>query len=121
MTTLDGQNLFGSGPHAVQAGPWERELQRRSFSGVDGELILDMGLRSRPIIQTGRLQAASATEVHGAISQIETFLDGKTHTLVDNHGQTYDGVILEAFEPTTPVRRGRGFWCEYKAGYRQLP
>ena len=121
MTTLNGQDLFGSGPSAVELGAWERALDRRAFPGIDGELVLDFGLRSRPIVQTGRLEAATADDLHTQIALIETFLDGQTHVLVDNHGRTCGSVILEQFEPTTPVRRGRGFWCEYRVVYRQLP
>ncbi|GAH00463.1 unnamed protein product [marine sediment metagenome] len=55
------------------------------------------------------------------ISQIEALLDGSLHTLVDNHAQTYANVLVEHFEPTTPIRSGRGLWCEYFIRYRQLP
>jgi hypothetical protein len=30
-------------------------------------------------------------------------------------------VVLEQFKPTTPIRLGRGCWCEYTIHYRQLP
>ena len=121
MTLLDGQDLFGSGPSAIQGGGWERSLDRRGFPGVDGELILDHGLRSRTLVQTGRLQAVSASALHTLLHQVESFLDGQSHSLTDNHGQSYSRVVLERFEPTTPVRFGRGFWCEYQIVYRQLP
>ena len=121
MTLLDGQDLFSAGPSAIQGGPWERSLDRRRMPGVDGELILDHGLRSRALVQTGRLQAASASALHSLLNQIEPFVDGKSHSLTDNHGHAYQCVLLERFEPTTPVQHGRGFWCEYRIVYRQLP
>lgn len=55
MSTLDGQDLFGSGPHRIRAGSWRRRVDRRAFPGLDGELILDMGMRSRNTLQEGRL------------------------------------------------------------------
>ncbi len=121
MSSFNGQDLFGSGPHSIRPGAWERQLQRRGFAGVDGELLLDMGLRSRAIQQTGRLQGVSAAAVAALVSAIEAYQDGLPYALVDDHGQTFSTVILEQFQPTSPIRRGRGFWCDYTISYRQLP
>ncbi len=121
MSSLDGQDLFGSGPHAFRPGSWHRSLERRSFAGTNGELVLDMGLRSRTILQDGRLQDVTATALNTLVSNIEAFIDGELHTLADNHGIVYGRVLLESFEPTTAVQRGRSFWCEYNLLYRQLP
>ena len=109
MSSLDSQNIFGSGPHSIQPGSWQRAQDRRGFAGLDGELILDMGLRSRTISQTGRLQSDSAAQLQELLSQIEAVMDGQPHTLVGNHGNTYESVILEHFLLTTPLKRGRGF------------
>ncbi len=121
MSAVDGQDLFASGPHSVRPEPWERALRRRGFAGVDGELVLDLGLRSRRVVQTGRLQAPTAQGVCALVGQIEAVADGRTHTLIDGTGCSYIPVIVEEFAPTTPVRRGRGFWCDYRITYRQLP
>ena len=121
MSTLDGNDLFGSGPHAIRPGAWERAVARRGFPGADGELVLDMGLRSRAIEQTGRLQAETAGQLHAALAAVEAYDDGRLHTLIDSTGQTYANVLIERFEPSTPLRRGRGFFCEYALRYRQLP
>ena len=121
MSSLDNQDIFGSGPHTIRPGAPRRELDRRSFAGVDGELILDMGLRGREIIQQGRLQAGTFNDLNTQISEIEQLLDGQLHTLTDNYGKAYSHVIVEHFEPSTPVRKGRDFWCEYTIRYRQLP
>ncbi|MGA2265406.1 MAG: hypothetical protein ABSH10_03135 [Phycisphaerae bacterium] len=121
MSTLDALDLFGSGPHAFRAGPWERATIRRGFSGLDGELVLDLGLRSRAIVQTGRLQAVTAEAMAALVGAIESAANGCCHSLVDNHGQVYPRVIVEEFQPTTPTSRGRGFWCDYILRYRQLP
>ena len=121
MSSLDGNNLFSSGPHSFRPLAWQRQLDRRSFPWVDGELVLDIGMRSRTITQQGRLQASSAAALNSLISAIEQFVDGQAHVLVDNHGLSYPKVILETFEPATPLQHGRGFWCDYVANYRQLP
>jgi len=121
VSSFDGQDLFGSGPHSIRPDGWERQLQRRGFAGVDGELVLDLGLRSRAIQQTGRLQGASAAAVAALVAAIEAYQDGQVHELTDDHGRTYSSAILEQFQATTPIRRGRGYWCDYAAVYRQLP
>jgi len=121
MSAFAGEDLFGSGPHAFRLGPWQRAVQNRAFAGVHGELLLDLGIRSRKIRQTGRLQADSADALHALLSTIDGYCDGAEHALVDNHGRSYASVILEQLETTTPVQRGRGFYCDYKAEYRQLP
>lgn len=121
MSLLDQQDVFGSGPHSIRPCSPQRHLDHRSFAGIDGELVLDMGLRGRQIIQQGRLQAATANDMNTLLAQIEALLDGKLHTLVDNHSRQYLRVLVESFEPSTPVRQGRSFWCEYTIGYRQLP
>ncbi len=119
--SLDGLALFSSGPSELQPGSWLREKVCRSFSGLDGELALDLGKRSRLIEQTGRLQAASSSALQSLIDAIEAKADGQLYTLVDSLGQTYSTVILEQFRMTTPVRKGLAYWCDYSATYRQLP
>jgi len=120
VSSLDSQDVFGSGPHTIRAGGPRRVLDSRSFAGVDGELVLDMGLRGREILQQGRLQAPTFDALSTQISAIEQLLDGELHTLTDNHGREYSHVIVERFEPSTPVHKGRDFWCDYTITYRQL-
>jgi hypothetical protein len=121
MSTLDEVDLFSSGPHGLQVGAWPRERVRRGFAGLDGELVLDLGLRSRLLSHTGRLQAAAAAELDILISEIEAFADGQLHTLEDNRGRSFPRVLIEEFTTAGPIRCGRGFWCDYTIRFRQLP
>ncbi len=121
MSTLDGENLFGSGPHVISPGSWRRDVVRRSFSGVSGEIAIDQGKRSREMRQTGRLQAADAASLQAIISRIENHIDGGSHTLVDNHGTIFRRVLMESFNMPSGIRHGRGYWCDYEIIYRQLP
>ena len=120
MSSLDGQDYFGSGPHTIRPAVRERAILRRSLPGLDGELVIDLGRRSRPIVQAGRLQAETAQQLAALTDSIEQLCDGRLHTLIDNHGTFYRQVLVESFEPTTPLSRGRGFWCDYTLRYRQL-
>jgi len=87
MSSLDGVDLFSSGPHTIRPGAWEHQVQRRSFPGLDGELAIHLGRRSRVIVQTGRLQASTAEDLASRIAAIEQHCDGGLHCLVDgqNH------------------------------------
>jgi len=120
MSSYAGENLFGSGPCAFRFGPWLRSMQMRAFAGPDGEAFLDLGLRSRSIVQTGRLQADAFQALQTQLDAVAARCDGTTHTLVDNHDQSHDHVLLARFEMTAPVRRGRGYYCDYEIEYRQL-
>ena len=121
MSSFSGENLFTSGPSEFIFGSWERKTQRRGFAGVDGEIVLDLGLRSRQITQVGRLRANSAGELQGLLDDINALCDGSMHTLINNYGQSFANVIMERFETTTALRKSRGFYCDYRIEYRQLP
>ncbi len=121
MSSYAGQDLFASGPHSFRVGSWPRDVQRRPLAGTDGELLLDLGRRARPIVQTGRLQAATAAGVTALLEAICALADGRLHDLVDNHGNAYSRVLLGKLIPATPVQRGRGFFCDYEIHYLQLP
>ena len=121
MSSLGGAALFASGPHEFRTGAWERRFIRRSMAGACGEMIMDLGVRSRVIVQTGRLQAQSAGALQSLIDTIGQKADGQPYTLVDNHGQTYPSCVIEKFELASALQRGRGFWCDYSIEYRQLP
>ncbi len=121
MSSYNGQDLFSAGPHSFRLGPWRRSLQRRGFAGVNGEMVLDLGLRSRRVFQTGRLHADTSAGLKSLLDAINACCDGREHALVDNYGESLPRVILETFEPTTPVQRGRGYYCDYEIEYVQLP
>jgi hypothetical protein len=121
MSSLDGVDLFGSGPHGFATLAWERSQVRRGFAGVDGEMVVDMGLRSRRIVQTGRLCAPTAEALDAIVNEIELWQDGRLHQLIDNLGRTYPRVMMEGFALDGPPKCGRGFWCEYTVNYLQFP
>lgn len=121
MSSLDGVDLFGSGPHGLRTLAWERCQVRRGFAGIDGEMVIDMGARSRRIVQTGRLCAPTAATLNAIIARIESSQDGQLHGLVDNLGRTYAHVMVEGFALNGPPKCGRGFWCEYTVNYLQSP
>lgn len=120
MISLDSRPLFSSGPCELIPGPTQRQIIRRGLPGLDGEVIQDLGKRSRPMRQTGRLQATTSNGLQALINDIEATCDGETHTHTDHTGEVRR-VLVEAFARTTPIRRGRTFWCEYELLLRELP
>jgi hypothetical protein len=119
MITLDDQEIFSTGPCSLQPGPLQRNIERRTVSGLSGEIILDLGPASRTLILKGWLQAATKADLLQTINAIETFVDGQTHILIDSNNRTWPDVVLEQFEQTSPIQLGRGYWCEYSCQFLQ--
>lgn len=118
---LDGQELFSSGPGELICESWPRETIRRGFSGLGGEILLDLGRRSRRITQRGFLRAESVEALQGLIDDIQVFADGGVHSLVDEDDVTYSKVVMEKFTPLAALRKSNVCSCEYEIIYRQLP
>lgn len=121
MSAFAGLDLFSSGPHALRPGPWQRQIVRRGFAGSAGEILLDLGARSRTLTQVGRLQADTLGELAARLAVIEALADGQVHELIDPLGQRYPRVLLEQFVPQGPIQSGRGYYLDYQIDYRQLP
>lgn len=119
--TLDGQELFSSGPGELICESWPRETIRRGFSGLGGEILLDMGRRSRRLKQHGVLRADTQELLQLQICVIEEMNDGLQHMMIDADGIIYQKVILEKFEKLTAVQKANVCSCEYEIIYRQLP
>lgn len=120
IVKIDDVDLFSSGPSEIIPGSWVRKTIHRGLVGLDGEVVLDFGRRSRTIIQRGRLQAAATSGLASSITAIEVLIDAQTHTLVDSNLQTYGNLLVEEFSPQSPVTLGKNYWCDYRITYRQL-
>lgn len=120
MITFGGMDIFSSGPARVCSSKLHRRSDRRKLAGLNGELALDMGLASRTIEQTGRLQAETFSDLHDQIEAIESLMDGTDRTFVAPGGRAYPSCVIETFELTEGPRRGRGYWAEYRIVYREL-
>lgn len=121
-STVDEEELFASGPSGLLVGSWTRRLLRRELPGLDGEVVVDLGLRGRPLTQIGRLSAHSPLAFHSMLESIARFQDGRPHSLLDRHNTFYRNVLMLSFELTTPVTAGPdGLWADYRIEYLQLP
>ena len=119
-TTLDGKALFDEQDLKIQVGTWQRASIERAIPGLDGMVSVDLGRRSRTIRQRGILKASSQTAMHSRLNTIEALLDGDTHTLVTNDGQTYVNLRMDALTPLDRDTSGVGAVVEYEIVYTQL-
>jgi len=119
-TTLDGQRLFDQQQLEFDLESIGRDSLERSIAGLDGVLSIDLGQRGRVVRQKGTLRAATATRMDERIDAISAFLDGDTHTLVTNDGQTIKNVKMDIFKVERKRKTGSGLVCDYEVVYRQL-
>ena len=119
-TTLDGKALFDEQDLKIQVGTWQRASVERAIPGLDGMVSVDLGRRSRTIRQRGILKASSQTAMHSRLNTIEAFLDGDTHALVTDDGQTYANLRVDALTPLDRDTSGVGAVAEYEIVYTQL-
>ncbi len=111
---LDGAALLASGPHELVAGSPQRATAARTFNGLSGALLVDLGPRPRTLLLRGRLSAASAEALAQLETAIESRADGRTHTLVDRDGAAHAHVRLDRFTRRGPVERGLRYHRPYE-------
>jgi len=115
---LDGTVEFEQQQLKVES--WQRETIERAASGVDGVLSIDLGKRSRKIVQKGVLRAESDEALRSRIDTVSALTDGGTHTLQTAEGQQFDNLRIDAFEMGQKDYSGRGACQEIEIKYTQL-
>ena len=98
MSTFDGVNIFGSGPHTILVGGEMIAKKRTAFAGVDGVDSIVLGGRGQPVTITGLLKAANRTALDVLITAIEQACKDGPATLATTDGwpaQSYTNVELD--------------------------
>ena len=116
---LDGESLFSSGPARLEISSWVHQTLRRSFPGLDGELVMPLGRRSRTLAQCGTLTAPTRELLETRINAISTRLDGQLHQLTED-ALIYSNLLLEQFAPGAFLQTASQFSCDYRVDYREL-
>lgn len=116
---LDGQPLFASGPARLDISSWVHQSLRRSFPGLDGELVMPLGRRSRTLAQHGTLTATTRELLESRINAITACLNGQLHQLTED-ALLYRNLLLEQFAPGVIVQTASQFSCDYRIDYREL-
>ncbi len=120
IVTLDGQNLFDEQQLEIEQDSLNRDSIERAVAGLDGMLSIDMGGRARKMRQRGTLRAQSRTQMNTRINVISAYMDGKTHTLVSNEGETFDNLRMDSFKVSRKRADGGGMVVDYEIVYTQL-
>jgi hypothetical protein len=118
--TLDGQNLFDEQQLEIEQDSLNRDSIEKAVAGLDGVLSIDMGERARKIRQRGTLRAQSRAQMNTRINAISAYMDGKTHTLVSNEGETFDNLRMDSFKVNRKLAGGGGMVVDYEIVYTQL-
>jgi hypothetical protein len=118
--TLDGQNLFDEQQLEIEQDSLNRDSIEKAVAGLDGVLSIDMGERARKIRQRGTLRAQSRAQMNTRINAISAYMDGKTHTLVSNEGETFDNLRMDSFKINRKRAGGGGMVVDYEIVYTQL-
>lgn len=119
-TTLDGQNLFDEQQLEIEVGSVKRDSVDRTVAGLDGVLRVDLGCRGREIKQKGALRAKSKSQMEERVNAISALLDGETHTLVTNDGESFADLWMSSFKVGKKRVSGNWVCCDYEIVYTQL-
>ena len=118
--TLDGQILFDKQHFEIEQGSTSRKSIERAAPGLDGVLSIDMGGRSRKIVQKGVLRTKSKAQMDEKISAISAYMDGDTHTLVTDSGEELDNLRMDVFKVNKERTSGGSVAVDYEIIYTQL-
>ena len=119
-TTLDRQRLFDEEELRFEVGSFVRDSIERTAAGLDGLLSIDLGRRSRKVKQSGVLRAQSRARLNEIINAISGYMDGDTHTLRINNGESIGNLRMDSFKVTEERASGSGLNCDYEILYTQL-
>ena len=104
MSTYNGEDIFGSGPHKIVVGGEVVMKKRIGYAGANGVNSTVMGGRGWPVRITGQLRSATAAGLNTLIETIEAYTKYPTAcTLIDNFSYSYTYVELDAIRLTSNI------------------
>ena len=124
MSSYNGIDLFGSGPHRFAVRPRGVETQPRwRITGNSAHAgTLPTGQLELEIVVTGRLVAASEAALwtlREAVSGAASFLNG-AGTLVDGAGRSFTDMWFVGYAEADRVDAGRVWSIGYTASFRDF-
>ena len=99
---------------------WERSLVERSVCGLDGVVKVDLGRRSRKVIQDGTIRADNEDAIAGKVGCFAALVDGAEHTLMRGRSSVMVGLVVSSFAAGEVKRGGAGVWCDFEIRYVQV-
>lgn len=122
MSSYNGSDLFGSGPHRFVLGPLGEYVLRMARVDPFQAGSQAVGPLEETVTVRGRLVALTEEGLWGLVDAIHAELtDPPTvATLVDEHGREWEGMSFIRFEAAEPTQRGRERSLGYEAGFIRL-
>lgn len=122
MSSFNGLNLFGSGPHRFYHAKRGQLLTFDLFNGGTGAGSTANGLIDHEILVRGRLVATSESALttlrDAIIAQVQS--SPVVGSLVDTQGRTFSGMSLVAYSERGRRDRGRAFSVRYEVVFKKL-
>jgi len=116
--TLDRTIEFEQTELAV--GSWRRDNIERSAASVDGTLSIDLGKRTREIVQKGLIRAGSRAVLRIKVDYIRAMADGSCHTMETAEGERFENLRIDTLRAGQKDYSGTGVCCEIEIEYTQL-
>lgn len=118
MSTFQGLDLFGSGPHRFVLEAVGRYTEDAGFGPTWWPTSQDRGIREVRITQEGRLTSASEAGLWALVDAVRTKAETQaTGTLNDGNGRVWTGMQMRRFQLEGDFDRGRRFSVRYTVRY----
>jgi hypothetical protein len=117
---LDNFVYFDSDSFNLQIKSRQRDIVSRKAVGLDGETGIDLGQRSRKLVQSGQLRAANKNMLNEQIADIDKMFDGQSRTLITPGGKAFEDLRIDSFQTGDVVVSGSAVSCNYEIIYTQL-
>ncbi|MFO0857558.1 MAG: hypothetical protein U0640_09415 [Phycisphaerales bacterium] len=122
MSSFNGLDLFGSGPHRFFHGKRGQLLTFDLFNGGSGGGSTANGLIDHEILVRGRLVATNESALtalrDAIIAQVQN--SPVVGVLIDTQGRTFTGMSLIAYSERGRRDRGRVFSVRYEVVFKKL-
>ena len=103
----------------LQIKSWERGSIDRSVAGLDGVVSVDLGRRSRKLVQSGIIRANSEEQLAEQIDSFALLVDSNEHTLTRGRSHVLTGLRVSNFVAGKVNRSGAGVWCDFEIRFVQ--
>ncbi|MBI1373911.1 MAG: hypothetical protein GC159_14405 [Phycisphaera sp.] len=120
MSSFNGQDLFGSGPHRFVVHGVSMRHATHESPGTDGVRLTAMGHTARRVDQYGTLTADDVATMQQRLDAIEAAIDGEPAELVDDLARVWSNIVMLEFHPKAIRRVGVRLAADYVIHYVQV-
>ncbi|HIJ67794.1 MAG TPA: hypothetical protein HPP87_09565 [Planctomycetes bacterium] len=113
-------DIIGFEQTELSIGSWRRASIERAAAGVDGSVLIDLGIRARGIVQKGLLRAPSRASLLAKVDFVRDNQDGASHTMQTEAGEYFEDMCITNVKAGFIDFGGSGASCEIEISYVQL-